>query len=170
MKGWMKWLAAVIIGSVVVHVVAIWAAPRLIMGVVFERTTAAANGANVFLHAPRPSAASRAVVRPSPDLLYSICIADLGGGPIRVSVPVSEPYTSVSVFADNTDNVFALNDRETGGRPIEVVLARENQEVAGGTPVVRLPSDRAVVLVRRIIENDAHLARLEPIRQQDRCR
>jgi uncharacterized membrane protein len=169
MRGWVKWCLAVIAGSAVVHVAAVWAVPRVITRIALDRMTVAASGANVFLHAPRATAEVRTIVRPSPDLTYSVCVADVGEGPVKVSAPVSEPYTSVSVFAANSDNLFALNDRETGGKPIELTIAGPDQPVADGGTVVRLPSERAIVLVRRVIRNEAHYGELQAIRQQARC-
>lgn len=169
MRGWVGWCLAVAAGAAVVHAAAVWAVPRVITKVALDRISVAASGANVFLHAPRAMAEVRTIVRPSPDLAYSVCVADVGGGPVKVFAPVSEPYTSVSVFAANSDNLLALNDRETGGKPIELTIAGPGQPVPEGGAVVRLPSDRAIVLVRRVIRNDAHFGELEAIRRQARC-
>jgi uncharacterized membrane protein len=169
MKSWQKWCLAVFAGGAVIHVAAIWGAPRFIMKIALDRTTVAASGANVFLHAPRASAERRTIVRPSPDLSYSICVADVSKGPIRVIAPVSEPYTSVSVFAANSDNVLALNDRQTDGKPIEILVAGRGQSVPEGVPVARLNSERAIVLVRRVIKDDQHEKQLDPIRGQATC-
>ena len=169
MRRWLTWVVTVAVWSIVIHVAAVWAVPRLIMSTVLDRATEAASGTNVFLHAPRATAQARTIVRPSPDLSYSICIADVSGGPVRISAPVSEPYTSVSVFAANSDNLFALNDRDTSGQPIELTLAGLDQPAPEGAPIVRLPSNRAVILVRRVIKDDAHLSVLDPIRRQARC-
>jgi uncharacterized membrane protein len=168
-RRWQKWCLAVIAGSAVVHVAAVWGTPRLIMRIALNQTTKATGGVNTFLHPPRATAEARKIVRPSPDLSYSICVADVSRGPVRVTAPVTEPYTSVAVFAANSDNVFALNDRETGGRPIELTIAAPDQPVPEGTAVVRLPSERAIILVRRVIKDDAHLAAIEAIRREARC-
>jgi len=74
---------------------------------------------NTILHAPRPTSRSRGVVRPSPDMLYSICVYDLSaaGGAVRVSThDMPETYWSVSLFDVDTNNFYALNDRQ--GKPV----------------------------------------------------
>lgn len=169
MKPWMKWLAVVIIGGVLVHVAAVWALPRVIMSVAMDRI-GGEGGVNTFSHAPRTTHEFRAVVRPSPDLNYSICVLDLSEGPVRVSAPVSEPYTSVSVFAGNTDNIFAQNDRDAGENGIvSVIVAKKGQHVPQDVAVVWLPSDEGLALVRRVILSDAHNEELNRLREASVC-
>ena len=55
---------------------------------------------------------ARAIVRPSPDLLYAGCAFDLADGPLRIQATVPrDTYWSLSMFAANTDNFFVVNDR-----------------------------------------------------------
>lgn len=169
MKPWMKWLAVVILGGVLVHVAAVWALPRVIMNIAMDRM-GGAGGVNDFMHAPRTTHEFRAVVRPSPDLNYSICVLDLSEGPVRISAPVSAPYTSVSLFADNTDNIFARNDRDAGeGGTVSVIAARKGQQVPQDVAVAWLPSDKGLALVRRVILSDAHNEELNRLREASVC-
>src|SRR5262245_52948717 len=73
----------------------------------------------------RPTAASRLVVRPSPDILYASCPFDLSSGPLRVTASVPHTtYCSVSAFDAATNNFFVRNDREVTGDSIELLLVR----------------------------------------------
>ena len=83
---------------------------------------------NTFQFADRTTSASRAIVKPSPDLAYASCVYDLSDGPIVVEVPPTEGggYVSVSVFAANTDN-FAVVDSLANPRGIRFVLQEPGQ-------------------------------------------
>ena len=89
--------------AAIVHVASLRLLPRLIM--LHTMSAIARSGANTILHPPRSSASSRRVVRPSPDLLYSICVYDLraADGAVRVSIhDMPDTYWSVSVFDADT--------------------------------------------------------------------
>jgi uncharacterized membrane protein len=164
---WIVWVAVIALGS---HLASTWYAPRYIMSRTMD-AIAGDNGSNVFIERPLADSDSRAVVRPSPDLMYSLCVLDLSAGPVHVRAPVSAPYTSLSVFAANSDNVFVLNDRalKDATQGFDVWIAREGQSVPDGATVARLPSARGIALVRRVVTGPEHAAELEPLRQQARC-
>ena len=123
------------------------------------------------MHPPLATAESRAIVRPSPDLAYSSAVFDVSERPLHVVVPLTAPYTSLSGFATNTDNFFALNDRTAGGDPIDVVLVGPSTPRAGleGLRVVESPSDRGVLLVRRVVPNPEAFAVIDAVRQRTRA-
>jgi uncharacterized membrane protein len=105
----MRFVAAVLVGAVLVHFAALAALPRVIMHRAMTRMQRAP--VNEFAHTPLATAEARAIVRPSPDLAYSALVFDVSERPLEVRVPVTLPYTSVSGFAVNTDNFFAFNDQ-----------------------------------------------------------
>lgn len=168
MSGPARWMLGIVLGAVAVHVGAVWAAPRLIMSTAIERLTAD-TPPNVFLHPPLATADSRSIVRPSPDLAYSSAVFDVSQRALRVRVPVTAPYTSVSGFAAQTDNVFAVNDLEAKNGWIELVL------VGPGTPPVpddgarrvASPTDRGILLVRRVVTSPEALPEIEAARARE---
>src|SRR6266481_5597223 len=115
--------------------------------------------ANTILHAPRPNANSRGVVRPSPDMLYSICVYDLGaaGGAVRVSThDMPETYWSVSLFDVDTNNFYALNARQAKAGAADFLLTAPGASVGSAhLPVVVPPTDRGIVLFRTLINDDS---------------
>lgn len=109
-----QWLAVAVGVAIVLHVAIVWAVPRVIMSVAIKRI--GNEGAlNAFTHSPRTTHEFRAVVRPSPDLAYSICVLDLSDGPVTIEVPASDPYTSLALYSSITDNYFVRNNRQDGG-------------------------------------------------------
>ena len=164
--GWIGLVAAI---AMLVHWVAVGMIPGRLMGIAMERIEQNAP-VNAMGHAPSSTAERRVIVRPSPDLAYSTCLFDLSQGPVAVSVqPMDAPYWSLSVFDDETNVRFVRNDRETGDQPLEVVLAREGQDVPEGQEIVRVPSDRGLALLRILVsERDAFPA-VDAARQTARC-
>ena len=127
----------------------------------------ARHGINVALPAPRADASARTVVRPSPDLLYTACAFDLSTGPLLISAPLPDAYLSISGFASDSSNFFAVNDRDAitaadGSRHLAVVLSRSaDVRVPEGARLVIAPGDRGLVLFRMLIVDDAALPELQ---------
>ena len=116
---WMFWIAATILVAMIVHLGAIYLLPRVVMMRALDRLGAA----NTMHVGKRPTAAARAIVRPSPDIVYATCPYDLSKGPLRVTAPVIHTsYWSVSAFDANTNNFFVKNDQQTPADSIELVV------------------------------------------------
>ena len=171
MRRTLTWGLAVLAGAALVHVAAVAALPHAIMSRVLAGLGAQA-GVNVFAHPPLATADSRAVVRPSPDLAYSSAVFDVSKRALRIEVPLSAPYTSLSGFASNTDNFFALNDLTAGADPIDVVLVGPSTPRAGlaGLRVIEAPSDRGVLLVRRVVPSPEAFPAIDAVRRRARLR
>lgn len=171
MSALLRWIGATALLAVLVHMASTWYLPRLLMTRAMDGLEQQVGGSNTFFQSPVATAASRTIVRPSPDLLYSICVLDLSQGPVRVRALPSEPYSSVSVFAANSDNVFVMNDRDlAAGAAFEIWIARSDQEVPLSAPVALLGSDRGLVLVRRVLPDPTHAPALEALRGQASCK
>jgi uncharacterized membrane protein len=166
-----RWVLAALAGAAVVHVVAVWAIPRAIMRYTISRI-ADLGGRNVPTFAPRADETARAIVRPSPDLLYSICVFDVADGPVRVTAEVPrDTYWSVSMFADNTDNFFVLNDRQATDGRVDLMIASPGAavDVPPGTTRVDTPSARGLVLSRTLVADEARLEELDASRRRFTC-
>ena len=174
------WLVLVIAGAAAVHVLAVRSVPNLVMTRAMEAiggtglATDGKGGVNVMIHPALTTDKDRVVVRPSPDLAYSICILDLSQGPVRIRVATGETYASLAIYADNTDNIFVLNDREAVNGMIDITVIHERMASPEGVEpdtisVVRSPSAKALALVRRVVENNAHFAAMQPLRQASSC-
>jgi len=145
------------------HAIAVWYLPRLAMNTAMARMEAIGAQANTIAHIPPTDETSRRVVRPSPDLLYSICLLDLADGPVRIRAADWGGYLSLSLFAANTDNVFARNDNDVDG-DIDVMVANS------GDVDVLLGSTRGIAIIRRLVTDPDALARADEIRRNnDMC-
>lgn len=106
---------------------------------------------------------------PSPDLLYSKCVYDVSAGPVRVTTPVPDGYWSMSVYAENTDLVAVVNDRELPGRRLDAVFALAGQETPVGVRVIHVPKARGAAFFRTLVSDPAQEASLDALRREGSC-
>jgi uncharacterized membrane protein len=79
-----------------------------------------------------------------PAFASAICRYDLSNGPIKLTVPVSQAYTSVSFYTRNEIAYYAINDRSAGRKVIELDLMTEAQHG-------ELPEDEDITAADRLI-------------------
>lgn len=199
----MKWGARLLVAAVVAAVVnlaTVWALPWLVNQVVLHRITErimqkaqaqgdssdpllrtfarqalARQGRNVAVHVPPITAASRAVVRPSPDLLYTACVFDVSQRPLHIHAVAADGYVSVSAFGSDTSNFFVRDVTAGSGempRTLDVVLVhgRTPATLPRGAVVVRAPDARGLVLFRTLITDPARIQHLrQSVQLQQSC-
>jgi uncharacterized membrane protein len=169
-RAWIGWIAGALAVAVVVHIASVWLLPHGIMHIALSRM----GSKNTIHHQERVTALSRGVVRPSPDLLYSVCPFDLRNGPLEVKAPIPpDTYWSASAFDAETNNFFVINDRAIGGQPLELIIlppAQKNElpHIAGQL-VIHAPAVRGLVLFRTLINDEKNFARIDAVRRQATC-
>jgi len=163
--------------AILVHLLLIWLAPTLIMRVLMHGPAAQTmNMQNQAAFPPPVTAASRTVVMPSPDMLYSVCVFDVSARPLRIAAnPALKSYWSIALYAANSDNFFVVNDRAAGGKPVDIWLVSEggNAQALGvppGSQVVVAPSKTGFLLMRVLTgDYEAEKAVVEPARRTLSC-
>lgn len=148
----LRWILGIALGAWICQYLLALAVPYAVMGLLHKRG-GESYGHNRIQVMTRVDATSRTVVRPSPDLLYAMCIYDLDHGPLRIVAPVPDRYWSMQFYQMNTDNYAGLtNQRDEHwriGTTAEVTLLPP-----GGDPsaysgeIVESPTKRGVVLLR----------------------
>lgn len=148
MKAPAKYLWATLGVAVISHLTIIGAFPGAIMGAAIERLSQ--GRFNEWRVADRVTPLSRQIVRPSPDFAYSACPYDLSRGPISLRIAPWNDYWSLSLFADNSDNFYVVNDIEAPqGADITLIAAGDGLPNVL-TPVIQSPSRRGIALIRRL--------------------
>ena len=126
---------------------------------------------NRFRFAPMVTAANQTIVRPSPDLSYSLCVFDVSNGPMLVRAkPIPGHYWSVSIFDARTDVAAVRSDRDTGGKPAQLAIVKAGQAVLGGYERVTVGYDKGVVLIRILLADKAEFAAIDALRRKSFCR
>lgn len=159
-------LGAVALG----HVGLVLVVPHFLMNVAMNRISQDGKLINQFSYGGRTTQNSRNIVRPSPDLAYASCVYDLTAGPLLIEAAPSpdQGYVSISVFTANTDNIAVFDTRQSP-EGIRFVLARAGQKAPPGAKVVIAPSDRGIVLDRRLAPNAELFAAADQARRGNTC-
>ena len=174
---WFYRLLTLAVTALLAHLLAVWAAPRLIMQVLMHGPMAQKMNMQNQAAFPEPvTARSRSVVMPSPDLLYSVCAYDLSDGPVRITAnPQLQNYWSIALYSANSDNFFVRNDRQAQGKPVDLWLVSDTGEsyqknIPSGAEVVVSPS-RSGFLLMRVLTTDyaKEQALVEPARRTLVC-
>lgn len=145
------------------------AIPGVIMSKAMTRIAAATGDAGTPRHAPRLREDNQTIVRASPDILYSVCIVDLSQGPRRITAPwpADGNYASVSFYDARTNNFAVVSDRDAGTRETAITLTRDAGTTAPDSIVA--PTDRSLVLYRRVIDAETDMAAAETGRRGFTC-
>jgi uncharacterized membrane protein len=132
----------VLLGGVV-HLVSVLALPRIASQDAYSRLTPVTR-LNAVTPLPLADPNNSPMPFMDPAFAIAICRYDLSGGPIKLTVPVSQAYTSVSFYTRNEVAYYAINDRSAGKKVIELDLMTEAQHND-------LPEDEEVTAADRLI-------------------
>jgi uncharacterized membrane protein len=165
---WGKYVLGAVVIAIAVHFAAIYAVPNLLMNVAIERI-GAATGVNAWRLADRVTAASRQIVRPSPDFAYSTCVFDLSQGPVVITTTPWDSYWSLSLYAANSDNFFVIDDREAHHGAQITVVRRGRAHPEGASMVVESPSERGIALIRRLAPTPDRYNAAKSVAVEDVC-
>ena len=171
MKKWILWtFMATLLFAVIVHIAVVSYVPYKAMDIVMNQRFKD-YPRNMVLPSPPTDADSRSVVRPSPDILYSICIYDVSKKPLLFNCVLPDGYWSASFYADNTDNFFVINDRQATSKTVKILLVGKNMPVpeAGDAIVVKAQSDKGLALIRVIVPDEKSLPGLVDVQKQSTC-
>ena len=135
-------VAGVLLGGVV-HLVSVLALPRIATQDAYSRLTPMTT-LNTVIQLPLAEPGSSPMPFMDPAFALAICRYDLSGGPLKLKVPVSQAYTSVSFYTRNEVAYYAINDRSAGRKVIELDLMTEAQHN-------ELPEDEEVTAADRLI-------------------
>jgi uncharacterized membrane protein len=135
-------IGGVLLGGVV-HLVSVLALPRIATQDAYSRLTPLTK-LNAVTPLPLASPNNAPMPFMDPAFAIAICRYDLSGGPLKLAVPVSQAYTSVSFYTRSDVAYYAINDRSAGRRVIELDLMTEAQHA-------ELPEDEDVTAADRLI-------------------
>ena len=143
MTRWTLWtLAGIILGGIV-HLATILALPRTASQDAYARIEPITT-VNTMTPIPRPTAAKALLPYMDPAFAVAVCRYDLGNGPMRLTAPVSQAYTSVTFYTRRGVAYYGINDRAAGRRNIDLFLMTVPQHEA-------MPEDAEVTAADRLI-------------------
>jgi len=154
-----RWLLLLLGGALlggIVHLATIIILPRTATQDAYSRLARSAPvNAVTALATPSPAAAPMPFMDPA--FASAVCRYDLSQGPLKLSVPVSPAYTSVSFYTRYDVAYYAINDRAAGRRVIELDLMTPDQHN-------QMPEDEDITAADRLIVESPTLTGLIAIR------
>ena len=92
-----------------------------------------------------------------------------GGGSNANGPALALPAREARYYTAATDVAFVRNNRETGGRGVDIVLARPGQVKPPGATVVRVEGARGIALVRILVEDGNRFVPIDRARRAATC-
>jgi len=148
-------LGGVLLGGVV-HLATVIILPRTATQDAYARLTPIAP-VNTVVALPLPSPEKAIMPFMDPAFASAVCRYDLSEGPIKLTVPVSPAYTSVSFYTRHDVAYYAINDRAAGRRIIELDLMTAAQHE-------QVPEDEEITAADRLIVESPTLTGVIAIR------
>lgn len=149
------------------HAAVLFLAPGLIMGKAMEAMEKRGMPTHGFRLVDRMTPETQTVVRPSPDLAYSVCLFDFGasnGKALGVAAAPWSDYSSVSFFDAQTNNFATLRGNGDG---IDAVLLPPGASTQADALIS--PSDKGIILIRRLAPTQGAYREVAAIAVEDRC-
>lgn len=141
-----RWLLLLLGGALlggVVHLATVIILPRTATQDAYARLTPIAP-VNTVVALPIPSPEKAIMPFMDPAFASAVCLYDLSEGPLKLTVPVSPAYTSVSFYTRYDVAYYAINDRAAGRRVIELDLMTAAQHE-------QVPEDEEITAADRLI-------------------
>jgi uncharacterized membrane protein len=148
-------LGGVLLGGIV-HLATVIILPRTATQDAYARLSLIAP-VNTVVALPAPTPEKAVMPFMDPAFASAVCRYDLSRGPLKLTVPVSPGYTSVSFYTRYDVAYYAINDRAAGRRIIELDLMTTAQHD-------QVPEDEEVTAADRLIVESPTLTGLIAIR------
>ena len=175
-----RWLLLLLGGALlggVVHLATVIILPRTATQDAYARLTPIAP-VNTVVALPIPSPEKAVMPFMDPAFASAICRYDLSEGPLKLTVPVSPAYTSISFYTRYDVAYYAINDRAAGRRVIELELMTpaqheqvpEDEEItAADRLIVESPTPTGLIAIRAMAPEPGLLPAAQSAVAASRC-
>lgn len=175
-----RWLLLCLGGALlggIVHLATVIILPRTATQDAYSRLTPIAP-VNTVVALPVPSPEKAIMPFMDPAFASAFCRYDLTDGPLKLTVPVSPAYTSVSFYTRYDVAYYAINDRAAGRRVIELDLMTaaqheqvpEDEEVtAADRLIVESPTTTGIIAIRALAAEPGLLPAAQSAVAASRC-
>jgi uncharacterized membrane protein len=175
---WLLWLMVAVLLGGVVHLATVLLLPSVATRDAYSRLAVVTPvNAMTPLAAAQPGSAVLPFMDPA--FAVSACRYDLTNGPMKLSVPVSQAYTSVSFYTRSGIAYYAINDRAAGRRLIELDLMTtqqradlpENEDItAADRLIVESPTPSGLIIVRALAPEPGLMPAVRAVLANAQCR
>lgn len=170
-------LAAILLGGIV-HLSTVLAMPEAAKQDAYSRL---AQLTPVNAMAPLAATKAGAEIMPfmDPAFAAAVCRYDLTAAPLKLTVPVSQAYTSVSFYTRKGIAYYAINDRAAGRRVIELDLMTAQQHTdmpeeedvtAADRLIVESPTPTGLIVLKALAAEPGQMPAARRTLSGARCR
>jgi uncharacterized membrane protein len=134
---------------------------------------------NAMIMLPAASPGNQAMPMMGPDIRYAICRFDLKPGPVRLRAGVPNDLWLIALYTPEGENFYTVQGADMPHAQIDLIIAKEEQEVAEGgvdapesaedVVVVRSPVEQGVAVVRAPLSGDSRAASVEAALRASYC-
>lgn len=112
------------------------------------------------------------------NMAYAVCPYNVGRGPISISAKMPDSYWSMTVYGDDGQNLYGLNDKQVGADTFFADLKFDtkagvsiNEAKGSGQEriVIRSPYKRGVIIFRGFVKDDAAREKILNIIASTKC-
>lgn len=153
---WVMWILGGVLLGGIVHLGVVLLLPRSATQDAYARL-APITPVNAVAALPAPSPGHALMPFMDPAFAVAVCRYDLSQGPLKLTAPVSQAYTSVSFYTRRDVAYYAINDRAAGRRVIELYLMTPDQHS-------EMPEEEDVTAADRLIVESPSLTGLIVLR------
>lgn len=155
---WIGWTIAGLVLGAIVHLGTILALPMTATRDSFARI-AAITDPNAVKLLPQPSPTEAFLPFVDPAFATAVCRYDVSAGALKVRMPVTQAYGSLTFYRRDGTAFYAINDRAAGRRWIELelmtatqrgLIETEEDETAADRLIVQAPAPTGLLVMRAL--------------------
>jgi uncharacterized membrane protein len=175
---WLLWILAGVLLGGIVHLATVLVLPRTAIQDAYARLSPV-TPVNAFGLLPEPSSGSVLMPFVDPAFAVAVCRYDLAPGPMKLVVPVSPAYTSVTFYTRQGVAFYAINDRAAGRRSIELDLMTTQQRndlpdeedmTAADRLIIESPTMTGMIVARALSSEPGQMAQARRSLEGAQCR
>ena len=178
MTRWLLWtLAGLLLGGVV-HLATILVLPRTATQDAYARLEPL-TPVNAMTPIPGPTPDKAVLPFMDPAFAVAVCRYDLASGPMKLTAPVSQAYTSVTFYTRRGIAYYGINDRAAGRRTIELdlmttpqhdAMPEEADVTAADRLIIESPTTTGLIVVRALSPEPGLMPMAQTALAAARCR
>jgi uncharacterized membrane protein len=171
------WLLGGLLLGGIVHLATVLLLPDLATQDAYSRLAPIA-AVNTVTAIPAPTPEKSVLPFMDPAFAISVCRYDITDGPLKLSVPVSQAYTSVSFYTHNDVAYYAINDRAAGRKVIQLDLMTPEQRselpgdeetTAADRLIVESPTETGLIIIKALATEPSLRSKAESTIKSARC-
>ncbi len=162
----------------VIHIVAVLTLPSLAPLNAWARLVPL-GPSNTMILLPSAAPGREAMPMMGPDIRYAICRFDLKPGPVRLRAGVPNDLWMIALYTPESDNFYTVQGADMRRAQIDLIIAKEEQDVAEAgidapegadeVVVVKSPVEQGIAVIRAPLSGQSRAGSVEAALKESFC-